>query len=218
MSVAQLTFGLLLEMTLRLGHHTASVRASNWVKSEDFSYWDFPLTELDGMTLGLVGFGAIAQAVARIGQAFGLQFMAHRRSERSSEVPGVRLVDLDTIFRESDVVSIHCPLTPETRGLINAARLSTMKKSALLINTSRGPLVNEADLAHALNSGQIAGAGLDVLSEEPPKADNPLLTAANCFVTPHIAWASRAARTRLLATVVSNVEAFLAGRAQNVVF
>lgn len=217
MSVAQLTFGLLLEMTLRVGHHTTSVRAGDWVKSQDFAYWDFPLTELDGLTLGLVGFGAIAQAVARIGQAFGLRVMAHRRSDRPPEVPGVRMVDLDTIFRESDVVSVHCPLTPETRGLINAARLSTMKSNALLINTSRGPLVNEADLAQALNSGRIAGAGLDVLSEEPPRADNPLLTAANCFVTPHIAWASRAARGRLLATVASNVAGFLKGEAQNVV-
>ena len=217
MSVAQLTFGLLLEMTLHVGHHTRSVRTGDWVRSEDFAYWNFPLTELDGLTLGLVGFGAIAQAVARIGQAFGLRVMAHRRSDRPPEVPGVRMVDLDTIFRESDVVSVHCPLTPETRGLINAGRLSTMKRSALLINTSRGPLVNEADLAQALNSGEIAGAGLDVLSVEPPGADNPLLTAANCFVTPHIAWASRAARSRLLATVASNVAAFLEGEAQNVV-
>ena len=129
----------------------------------------------------------------------------------------MRMGDMETVFRESDVVSVHCPLTPETRGLVNAARLSSMKKTAYLINTSRGPVVNEADLAQALNAGVIAGAGLDVLSEEPPKPDNPLFSAKNCFITPHIAWASRAARGRLLATVCANVRAFLDGRPQNVV-
>ena len=217
MSVAQLTFGLLLEMTLRVGHHTGSVRTGDWSKSVDFSYWNFPLTELDGLTMGLVGFGAIAQAVARIGQAFGMNILACRRSGQPPEVAGVKMVGLDAIFRDSDVVSIHCPLTPETRGLVNAEQLSLMKPTALLINTSRGPLVNEAELTAALNSGQIAGAGLDVLSEEPPQTDNPLLTAKNCYVTPHIAWATSAARSRLLTTVAANVRAFFDGRPQNVV-
>ena len=217
MSVAQLTFALLLELTQQVGHHAQSVRGGNWVKSPDFAYWDFPLIELDGLTLGLIGFGAIAQATARIALAMGMKVVAHRRSDRPSEIPGVRMVDLETVFRESDVVSVHCPLTADTRGLVNAARLSLMKQSAYVINTSRGPLVNEADLAQALNDGQIAGAGLDVLSDEPPKADNPLLTAKNCFVTPHIAWASRAARGRLLATVAANVKAFAEGKPQNVV-
>ncbi len=217
MSVAQLTFALLLELTHRVGHHAESVREGHWVKSPDFAYWDFPLIELDGLTMGLVGFGAIAQATAKIAQALGMKVVAHRRSDRPSDVPGARMVDLETVFRESDVVSVHCPLTAETRGLVNAVRLSLMKKSAYVLNTSRGPLVNEADLAQALNDGRIAGAGLDVLSDEPPKADNPLLTAKNCFVTPHIAWASRAARSRLLATVASNVKAFAEGKPQNVV-
>lgn len=217
MSVAQLTFALLLELTHRVGHHAASVHGGNWVKSPDFAYWDFPLIELDGLTLGLIGFGAIAQAVAKIAQAFGMQVVAHRRSDRPSEVPGVRMGNMETVFRESDVVSVHCPLTPETRGLVNTARLSSMKKSAYLLNTSRGPVINEADLAQALNAGVIAGAGLDVLSSEPPGADNPLLSAKNCFITPHIAWASHAARSRLLDTVAANVRAFQKRKPQNVV-
>lgn len=217
MSVAQLTFALLLELTHQSGHHAASVRGGNWVKSPDFAYWDSPLIELDGLTMGLVGFGAIAQAVAKIALAFGMEVIAHRRADRPSEIPGVRMVDMPTVFRESDVLSVHCPLTPETRGLVNEARLSSMKQSAFVINTSRGPVINEADLAKALNKGRIAGAGLDVLSDEPPKADNPLLAAKNCFITPHIAWASRAARSRLLATVAANVRAFAEGRPQNVV-
>lgn len=217
MSVAQLTFALLLELTHQTGHHAGSVHGGNWVKSPDFSYWDFPLIELDGLTMGLIGFGAIAQAVAKIALAFGMQVIAYRRSDRPSEILGVRMVDMQTVFHESDVVSVHCPLTPETHGLVNAARLASMKKSAYVLNTSRGPVIDEADLARALNEGQIAGAGLDVLSDEPPKADNPLLTAKNCFVTPHIAWASRAARSRLLTTVAANVRAFAQGKPQNVV-
>ena len=216
-SVVQLTFALLLELTNRVGHHAASVRGGNWVKSRDFSYWDFPLVELAGLTMGLVGFGAIAQGVARVAQALGMNVIATRRGARADEVPGVRLVDLDTLFRESDVLSVHCPLTPETRGLVNAARLALMKPTACVINTSRGPVVDEADLAAALNSGRLAGAGLDVLSTEPPAATNPLLTAKNCFITPHIAWATRSARSRLLDVVVANIRAFQDGKPQNVV-
>ena len=230
-SVVQLTFALLLELTQRVGHHAGSVRQGNWVKSKDFAFWDFPLVELDGLTLGLVGFGAIAQGVARVAQTMGMTILATRRAERPPAVPGVRqpprrapaavagvrLVDMDTLFRESDVLSVHCPLTPETKGLVNAARLGTMKPSAYLLNTSRGPVVNEADLAGALNAGKIAGAGLDVLSTEPPAADNPLLTAKNSFITPHNAWATKAAPGRLLATVVANVRPFLEGQPQNVV-
>ena len=216
-SVAQLTFALLLELTHHVGHHSAGVREGAWVKSPDFAYWDFPLVELAGLQMGLIGFGAIGQAVARIAQAFGLRVMATRRGDRPAEVPGVQLVDLETLLRESDIVSVHCPLTPETRGLVNAARLATMKPGAYLLNTSRGPTIVEQDLADALNAGRIAGAGLDVLSSEPPAADNPLLTAKNCLVTPHIAWATRAARARLLATVEANIQAFIEGIPQNVV-
>ncbi len=217
-SVVQLTFALLLELTQRVGHHASSVRQGHWVTSKDFAYWDFPLVELAGRTLGLVGFGAIAQGVARVAQALGMRVLASRRSgSAATEVPGVEIVDLDTLFRESDVLSVHCPLTPETRGLVNAARLATMKPTAYVLNTSRGPVVNEADLADALNTDRLAGAGVDVLSTEPPAADNPLLTAKNCLITPHIAWATRAARGRLLATVVANIRAFLDGHPQNVV-
>ncbi len=216
-SVVQLTLALLLELTQRVGHHANSVRQDNWVKSKDFAYWDFPLVELDGLTMGLVGFGAIAQGVARVAQSLGMRVLTTRRGECPPEMPGVRAVDLDTLFRESDVLSVHCPLTPETKGLVNAARLATMKPTAYVLNTSRGPVVNEADLADALNAGRIAGAGLDVLSTEPPGADNPLLNAKNCFITPHIAWATKASRGRLLATVVANIRAFLDGKPQNVV-
>ena len=216
-SVVQLTFALLLELTHHVGHHASSVRGGNWVKSKDFAYWDFPLVELAGLKLGLVGFGAIAQGVARVAQALGMSVMATRRADRPSEVPGVTMVDMDTLFRESDVLSVHCPLTPETKGLVNAERLARMKPTAYVLNTSRGPVINEADLADALNAGKIAGAGLDVLSTEPPAADNPLLSAKNCFVTPHIAWASHAARARLLGTVVANLRGFLDGKPQNVV-
>ena len=216
-SVVQLTFALLLELTNRVGHHAASVRGGNWVKSRDFSYWDFPLVELAGLTMGLVGFGAIAQGVARVAQALGMNVIATRRGSHADEVPGVRLVDLDTLFRESDVLSVHCPLTPQTRGLVNAARLALMKPTAYVINPSRGPVVDEADLAAALDGGKIAGAGLDVLSTEPPAATNPLLAAKNCIITPHIAWATRSARSRLLDVVVANIQAFLDVKPQNVV-
>lgn len=216
-SVVQHTFALLLEFTHHVGHHSGSVRAGNWAGSKDFAYWDYPLLELAGLTMGLVGFGAIAQGVARVAQTMGMHVIATRRADRPAEVPGVEIVDMETVFRRSDVLSVHCPLTPETKGLVNAARLSTMKGTAYVLNTSRGPVINEADLADALNAGTICGAGLDVLSTEPPAADNPLLTAKNCLITPHIAWASKAARTRLMGVVVANIKGFVEGKPQNVV-
>lgn len=216
-SVAQLTFALLLELTQRVGHHAQTVRQGRWAQSIDFCYWDFPLVELQGLVMGLVGFGRIAQAVAAVAQAFGMEVLASTRRTVTSPMANVTLVDLETLFKSSDVVSLHCPLTAENKGMVNAARLALMKPGAFLINTARGPLVNEADLAGALNSGRLAGAGLDVLSTEPPREDNPLLTARNCFITPHIAWATIAARGRLLAVAVQNLRAFLAGKPQNVV-
>ena len=216
-SVVQLTFALLLEFTHRVGHHSSSVHGGNWVGSKDFAYWDYPLLELAGLKLGLIGFGTIAQGVARVGQALGMNVIATRRGDKPAEVPGVEMVSMDAVFRHSDVLSVHCPLTPETKGLVNAARLATMKSTAYLLNTSRGPVINEADLADALNAGTICGAGLDVLSTEPPAADNPLLSAKNCLITPHIAWASKAARGRLLGVVVANIKGFLDGKPQNVV-
>jgi glycerate dehydrogenase len=192
------------------------VREGRWTRSRDFCYWDGPLIELDGLTLGVVGFGRIGQAVAESAPAFGMKVLACSASAKPA-TPGVRFVALDTLFRESDVVSLHCPLTPHTRHLVNAERLARMKPTAFLLNTSRGPLVDEPALADALNSGRLAGAALDVLSVEPPPAGNPLLSARNCLITPHLAWATRAARSRLMKIAVENIRAFLQGKPQNVV-
>jgi glycerate dehydrogenase len=216
-SVAQHTFALLLELTQHAGHHAQTVRDGRWTKSPDFCYWDYPLVELDGLTMGIVGFGRIGRAVADLALAFGMKILVNSRSASREIAPNVRFVEVDALFRESDVVSLHCPLTPETRGLVNAQRLSLMKPTAFLLNTSRGPLIDEAALANALNVGSLAGAGLDVLSTEPPRSTNPLLEAKNCLITPHIAWASRAARTRLMQVAVANVRAFLDGKPQHIV-
>lgn len=216
-SVAQLTFALLLELTQRVGHHAQSVRAGRWTACPDFSYWDFPLLELDGLTLGLVGFGRIGRAVAELGTAFGMKILVSTRTTASELPVHITRVELDALFARSDVVSLHCPLTPDTKHLVDARRLALMKRGALLINTSRGPLVDEDALAACLNEGGIAGAGLDVLAAEPPPATNPLLQAKNCLITPHLAWATRAARTRLMRTAVENVRAFLDGKPRNVV-
>lgn len=215
-AVAQFTIALLLELCHHVGAHAASVRAGDWVKSADWCYARTPLLELDGLTFGVVGWGRIGQATAEIARALGMKIIAASRTPKPPK-DGVEFVDLDTLFRRADVVSLHCPLTPETKGLVNAARLALMKPSAFLLNTSRGPLLDEAAVAEALNNGRLAGAGLDVLSTEPPKAENPLLAAKNCLITPHQAWAAKAARARLMETTVANVKAFLAGSPQNVV-
>jgi glycerate dehydrogenase len=216
-SVAQLAFGLLLELALHVGAHSDGVRAGRWSRSPDFSYADFPLIELDGLTLGIVGFGRIGQRVATLARSFGMNVLIHTRTQREPVGAGVRFVELDTLFRESDMVSLHCPLTEATRGLVDANRLALMKPTAFLINTSRGPLINEAALADALNAGRIAGAAVDVLSVEPPPETHPLLAARNCLVTPHIGWATAAARRRLMEIVVANVRSFLRGESLNVV-
>jgi glycerate dehydrogenase len=215
-SVAQTTIALLLELTQHVGHHAQTVRASQWARSVDWCYWERPLIELDGLTLGIVGFGRIGQAVAELAAAFGMNVLVYNPSSKAAP-PFVRFVELETLFRQSDVLSLHCPLTPQTQNLINAERLSWMKPTAFLLNTGRGPLIDEPALAAALNSGRIAGAALDVLSVEPPPANNPLLTAKNCIITPHLAWATRAARSRLLSVAVGNLRAFLSGKPLNVV-
>jgi glycerate dehydrogenase len=215
-SVAQMVFAHLLNLTQHVAHHAQTVRNGRWSRSKDFSYWDAPQIELEGLTMGIVGFGRIGQATARLALAFGMRVLAYEPQELAAP-DGVDFLDLSTLFRESDVVSLHCPLTTETQQLVNKERLDLMKESAFLINTSRGPIVDEQALADALNSDRIAGAGLDVLSVEPPKQDNPLLTAKNCYITPHIAWATRASRARLMTMVVANVKAFLDGKLQNVV-
>jgi glycerate dehydrogenase len=215
-SVAQMVFAHILNLTQRVGDHAVAVRQGRWASSPDWCFWDFPLLELEGMTVGIIGYGRIGQAVAGLARAFGMQVLAHNRSPIVA-ADGVRAARLETIFQESDIVSLHCPLTEETRRLVNRGRLALMKPTALLINTSRGALVDEAALAEALNAGRLAGAGLDVLDTEPPAADHPLYTAKNCYITPHIAWATQASRQRLLDAAVDNVAAFLRGKPQNVV-
>lgn len=210
-SVAQAVFALLLELTNRTGQQAAGVRQGRWSAGPDFCYWDGTLRELAGLRLGLVGRGRIARAVARIGDAFGMEVRLIGRPLAGADH------ELDALLAWSDVVSLHCPLTPATRGLIDAPRLARMKRGALLINTARGALVCDEDLAVALRSGQIGGAALDVLSVEPPPADHPLLQAPNCLITPHIAWASLEARRRLIAVTADNVEALLRGEPRHLV-
>lgn len=217
-SVAQMVFALLLAVTNRVEHYTAECRDGRWSNSVDFTYWDSPLEELSGKTFGIVGLGNIGMSVARIAVAFGMKVLA--LSSKPVEVlpDGVsKAGSLEELLRESDVVSLHCPLTDNTRHMINASTLKMMKPSAILINTGRGPLVDEQALADALNRGELRAAAVDVLSSEPPAADNPLLSARNCYVTPHIAWASVDARRRLMDLVVGNVAAFLEGKPVNVV-
>ncbi|MGB3619429.1 MAG: D-2-hydroxyacid dehydrogenase [Catalinimonas sp.] len=216
-SVVQQTFALLLELTNQTGRHADDVRAGGWSRSQDFSYHLAPLVELTGLTMGIVGFGTIGRGVARVAQAFGMEVIAHHKHPERDARPGVRFVGLDELFERADVVSLHCPLTDRSRGMVGTEQLRRMKPTAYLINTARGPLVDEPALRAALEAGELAGAGLDTLAAEPPAADNPLLDAPNCFVVPHIAWATRASRHRLLQTVVENLRAFQRGAPQNVV-
>ena len=215
-SVSQMVFALMLEMTQQVGHHAQLVRQGAWSRCVDFSFHDQPLMELAGKTLGIVGFGQIGRQVALVARAFGLQVLVQTaHPEKYAESKEVRFVDIDTLFSESDIISLNCPLTDETRQLVNTARLARVKQGALLINTGRGPLIDEAAVAEALTEGYLGGYAADVLSSEPPASDNPLLSAPNTLITPHIAWATTEARQRLLATAVANVKAFLAGSPQN---
>ena len=215
-SVAQTTIALLLELTQNVGLHAQTVRESQWVRSPDWSYWQRPLIELHGLTMGIVGFGHIGQAVGKLASAFGMKVIAFNPRPKPGPAT-IQFVSLESLLQQSDIVSLHCPLTPETSQMINAQTLSFMKPGAFLLNTSRGQLIEEQALAEALNSGRLAGAGLDVLSQEPPTAQNPLLTAKNCVITPHLAWATRAARMRLLNIAIYNIRAFLSGKPENVV-
>lgn len=214
-SVAQMTFALLLELVSRVGDHSVSVSQGEWSASSDFCYWNAPLVELSGKTIGLIGLGNIGMQVARIAHAFDMQVIAYRKKQ--DPVAGISYCDLDTLFETSDVISLHCPLSDETKEIINAVSIQKMKPSAFLINTGRGPLVDEQALADALNEGRLAGAGLDVLCQEPPTNGSLLIGAKNCYITPHIAWATRAARERLYHVVVDNVRAFMAGKPNHVV-
>lgn len=214
-SVAQHAFALLLELTNQTALHSADARSGGWPRNPDYCYRLSPQIELSGLVLGIVGFGQIGQAVARIARAFGMRVLANRRNLSAPPPDGVEYASLDRVFSESDVVSLHCPLSPATAGLVDSARIAQMKPSAFLLNTSRGPLVVENDLARALRDNRIAGAAVDVLSSEPPSPDNPLLSAPRCIVTPHLAWATAAARRRLVEIAADNYRAFLAGSPVN---
>ena len=214
-SVAQFVFALVLELCHNVKRHHDAVAAGQWASSNDWTFWLTPLIELEGKIIGIVGLGRIGRQVARIASAFGMRVIATDQVPITE--PGVQATTLEKLLAEADVVSLHCPLFPETRGLMNRTRLATMKRSAFLINTSRGPLIVDQDLADALNAEVIAGAGLDVLSVEPPVGANPLFKAKNCLVTPHIAWATKEARSRLMDIAVKNAESFLGKQPVNVV-
>ena len=214
-SVAQMVFAHILNITQRVGYYADENKQGRWTKNADFCYWDTQLVELQGKKMGIVGLGNIGQATARIAQAFGMEVCVYSSKPQFVLPSGIKKMDLDELFAECDVISLHCPLTPDTKEMVNAERLSKMKKNAILINTGRGPLINEQDLADALNEGRIAAAGLDVLSVEPSVEGNPLLTARNCFITPHIAWATLEARTRLMEIAVQNLKSYLNGQIIN---
>ena len=216
-SVVQMVFAHLLNLCHHVAEHSTSVRQGAWSKSQDFCFWEYPLVELSGRTMGLVGLGRIGSAVAAVASAFGMKVLAYDPAIGTREQNGVVITDLKTLFRDSDVVSLHCPLTEHNQGLVNEELLGLIKQSAFIINTSRGPLIEESALTMALNNGIIAGAGLDVLPTEPPAAESPLLLARNCYITPHIAWATLGARRRLMKTAFKNMEAFVNGSRINVV-
>ncbi len=215
MSVAQMVFAHILNIAQQVSLHSQEVKNGRWAINPDFCFWDTSLIELDGLKLGLIGLGHTGNATARVALGFGMNVCAYTSKSQLQLPPEIKIMTMDEIFMECDIVSLHCPLTEETNNLVNAKRLASMKPTAILINTGRGQLINEQDLADALNNGVIYAAGVDVLSSEPPRADNPLLAAKNCFITPHIAWATKAARIRLMNVVTENVKAFIAGKAIN---
>lgn len=216
-SVSQYSIALLLEICHHIGHHSESVHAGNWAANPDWCYWDYPLIELEGKTMGIIGFGRIGQQEGKIAKALGMKILAYDVYPNESGRQIGEYVDLDSLLSESDVVTLHCNLTPENTGLINRETIAKMKDGAILINNARGQLIVEEDVAEALNSGKLAAAGLDVVYTEPIRKDNPLLKAKNCLITPHISWAPIESRQRILDTTVENVKAFLAGRPVNVV-
>jgi len=216
-SVAQMVMAHLLNLTQHVGHHAETVRQGRWSRSEDWCYWDYPLIELYGLTMGVVGFGRIGRNSASVAKAFGMKVVAYDEYVKDSGDPEIEMVDFETLLRRSDAVTFHTPLTPETEKMLNAETIKLMKPTAFVINTSRGPVIDSQALADALNSDRLAGAGLDVLDVEPPPPDHPLLTAKNCYITPHISWATRSARARLMQTAVDNVAGYIKGQPQNVV-
>lgn len=216
-AVAQFTMALILELCHHVGLHNHDVQTGGWVNADCFTYWLTPQTELAGKTLGIIGFGSIGKAVGRLAKAFGMKVIAYNRSQSEEGRQIAEYVDLDTLLNRADIVSLHCPLFPETEKVINASSIAKMKDGAMLVNTSRGPLVDEQALADALNSGKLRSAAVDVVCHEPMERDCPLLGCKNCIITPHMAWAPVESRQRLLNTVVENIRAFLNGKPQNVV-
>ena len=216
-SVSQYSIALLLEICHHIGHHDQSVHAGNWANNADWCYWDYPLIELEGKTMGIIGFGRIGQAEGRIARALGMRVLAYDLYPSDSGRAIGAYVDLDTLYRQSDVISLHCNLTPENTRMINKDSIAKMKDGVILINNARGQLIDEQDVADALNSGKLAAAGLDVVYTEPIREDNPLLKAKNCIITPHISWAPKESRQRIMDVTSENIRAFLAGRPQNVV-
>jgi len=217
-AVAQFTLALLLEMCHRIGDHDAAVKNGEWASCPDFCFWKHPLIELSGKTMGFIGFGRIGQATAKLAQAFGLNLLVFNRSQNPDMISDTcQYASLDDVLAKSDIISLHCPLTEDTQGIINQSTIGKMKDGVMIINTARGPLIVEQDLKDALETGKVAAAAIDVASVEPILADNPLLTAKNCIMTPHIAWASKEARQRLMNSTVENLEAFLGGNPINVV-
>lgn len=217
-AVAQMTMALLLEMCHHVGEHNRSVHKGEWSRSKDFCFWNYPLIELEGKTMGIIGFGRIGQATAKLALAFGMKVITSGSSRKPESQAGqVKQVDMDELLATSDVISLHCPLTPETEGLINTSNIAKMKDGAMLINTSRGQLIVEQDLKEALDQSKIAWAAVDVVSKEPIDSNNVLLKTDNCIITPHIAWAPKASRERLLNTAIENLESYLNGNPINVV-
>ena len=216
-SVGQFAIALLLEICHHIGHHSDSVHNGDWERSADWCYWNHPLIELDGKTMGIIGFGRIGQATGRIAKALGMKVLAYDNHPNESGKALAEYVDLDTLLASSDVIALHCPLFPDTQGIVNKDTIAKMKDGVIILNNSRGPLVVEQDLADALNSGKVAAAGLDVVSTEPIKADNPLLSAKNCIITPHISWAAKEPRQRIMDCAVANAKAYLEGKLINVV-
>ena len=216
-AVGQFAIALLLEICQRVAHHDRAVHEGRWEHSEDWCFWDYPLIELAGKTMGIIGFGRIGQTTGRIARALGMTVLASGSRETEAGRAIAEYVDRDTLLRRSDVVVLHCPLFPDTQGLINRESIAKMKDGVILINNSRGGLIVEQDLADALNSGKVYAAGLDVVSTEPIRGDNPLLTAKNCLITPHISWAPKEARQRIMDCAVQNLRSYLAGKPENVV-
>lgn len=216
-AVAQMVFAYILELVNKTAYYTADVKSGAWTECPDFCYWKSPLYELDGKTLGIIGFGKIGSRVAEIAKAFGMSIMAYTPSGKKDGYPDIEFTDMDTVIKNADFISVHCPLTPETTGLINKEFIGKMKKGAYIINTSRGPVANEQDIAAALADGTLTGYGTDVLSTEPPKKDNPLLSAPNCLITPHIAWAAYETRQRLMGILEDNIKGYISGNTVNVV-